>query len=95
MLRELDKDKRGEDAVAATLAGGVSASRRCRREAVYVLARASRPDDALAKLGALDGGTAVRTGPRQTLRAILLQLKALSVVAENRYAINLRRARAR
>ena len=95
VLRELDKlDKRGADAVRATLAGesfGLS-------EAVidklmaFSQVRSTGHADALAKLDALGAGTAMFEEGRNELRAILNQLKALGV-AESRYALNLSIAR--
>ncbi|TAK38435.1 MAG: histidine--tRNA ligase [Lysobacteraceae bacterium] len=95
VLRELDKlDKRGEDAVAATLAGegfGLEA------EAVGKLMAFSRVrsqghDDALARLEALGDGTPLFEEGRAELRQVLQQLRALGV-PEHRYALNLSIAR--
>ena len=95
VLRELDKlDKRGEDAVRATLAGEGFAL--CGdvidRLMAFSRVRSTGHDDALAKLDALGTGTALFEEGRDELRAILSQLKALGV-AESRYALNLSIAR--
>ena len=95
VLRELDKlDKRGEDAVRATLAGeGFDLSTDViDRLMAFSRVRSQGHDDALAKLDALGGGAPLFEEGRNELRAILDQLKALGV-AENRYAINLSIAR--
>lgn len=95
VLRELDKlDKRGEDAVRATLAGegfGLSGDVTDRLMA-FSKVRSTGHDDALVKLAALGAGTALFEEGRDELRAILSQLKALGV-AESRYALNLSIAR--
>ncbi|TXH65703.1 MAG: histidine--tRNA ligase [Thermomonas sp.] len=95
VLRELDKlDKRGEDAVRATLAGeGFElAAEAIEKLMAFSRVRSQGHDDALAKLDALGTGTALFEEGRTELRAILLQLKALGV-DESRYAINLSIAR--
>ena len=95
VLRELDKlDKRGEDAVRATLAGeGFElAAEAIEKLMAFSRVRSQGHDDALAKLDALGAGTALFEEGRTELRAILLQLKALGV-DESRYAINLSIAR--
>ena len=95
VLRELDKlDKRGEDAVRATLAGeGFElAAEAIEKLMAFSRVRSQGHDDALAKLDALGAGTALFEEGRAELRAILLQLKALGV-DESRYAINLSIAR--
>ena len=95
VLRELDKlDKRGEDAVRATLAGeGFGLSHAViDRLMAFSRVRSHGHDDALAKLDALGEGTALFEEGRDELRAILSQLKALGV-AESRYALNLSIAR--
>ena len=95
VLRELDKlDKRGEDAVRATLAGeGFALSGDViDRLMAFSRVRSTGHDDALAKLDALGTGTALFEEGRDELRAILSQLKALGV-AESRYALNLSIAR--
>ena len=95
VLRELDKlDKRGEDAVRATLAGegfGLSDDVIGRLMA-FSKVRSQGHGDALAKLDALGAGTPLFEEGRDELRAILLQLQALGV-AESRYALNLSIAR--
>ena len=95
VLRELDKlDKRGEDAVRATLAGeGFALSGDViDRLMAFSRVRSTGHDDALAKLDALGTGTALFEEGRDELRAIVSQLKALGV-AESRYALNLSIAR--
>ena len=95
VLRELDKlDKRGEDAVRATLAGESFelAAEAIEKLMAFSRVRSQGHDDALAKLDALGTGTALFEEGRTELRAILLQLKALGV-DESRYAINLSIAR--
>ena len=74
VLRELDKlDKRGEDAVRATLAGEGFAL--CGdvidRLMAFSRVRSTGHDDALAKLDALGTGTALFEEGRDELRAIL------------------------
>jgi histidyl-tRNA synthetase len=95
VLRELDKlDKRGEDAVKATLGGegfGLSPGVVDRLMA-FSRVRSNGHADALSKLDALDGGTPLFEEGRNELRAILAQLKALGV-PESRYALNLSIAR--
>ena len=95
VLRELDKlDKRGEDAVRATLAGdgfGL-ADAVVERLMAFSQVRSHGHDDALAKLDALGAGTALFEEGRAELRAILQQLRALGV-DEARYALNLSIAR--
>jgi histidyl-tRNA synthetase len=95
VLRELDKlDKRGEDAVRATLAGegfGL-AGQVIERLMVFSRVRSQGHDDALARLDALGSGTPLFEEGRAELRAILQQLRALSV-DESRYALNLSIAR--
>ena len=95
VLRELDKlDKRGEDAVRATLAGhgfGL-ADAVVERLMAFSKVRSQGHEDALAKLDALGAGTALFEEGRAELRAILQQLRALGV-DEARYALNLSIAR--
>ena len=95
VLRELDKlDKRGADAVRATLAGegfGLG-DEAIERLMAFSQVRARGHDDALAKLEALGTGTPLFEAGRDELRAILAQLKALGV-PESRYALNLSIAR--
>ena len=95
VLRELDKlDKRGEDAVRATLAGeGFElAEDVVDRLMAFSRVRSQGHDDALVKLDALGAGTPLFEEGRDELRAILSQLKALGV-DESRYALNLSIAR--
>ncbi|WP_298575644.1 histidine--tRNA ligase [uncultured Luteimonas sp.] len=95
VLREIDKlDKRGEDAVRATLAGegfGL-ATDVIDRLMAFSRVRSTGHDDALAKLDALGNGTPLFEEGRDELREVLHRLKALGV-AESRYAINLSIAR--
>ena len=95
VLRELDKlDKRGEEAVRATLAGdgfGL-AGEVIERLMAFSRVRSQGHDDALAKLDALGSGTPLFEEGRAELRAILQQLRALAV-DESRYALNLSIAR--
>ena len=95
VLRELDKlDKRGEAAVAATLAGegfGL-ASDVVERLMAFSRVRSTGHDDAMAKLDALGAGTPLFEEGRDELRQVLQQLKALGV-PESRYALNLSIAR--
>jgi histidyl-tRNA synthetase len=95
VLRELDKlDKRGEEAVAATLAGegfGLAPDVVARLMA-FSRMRSRGHDDAMAKLDALGAGTPLFEEGREELRQVLEQLKALGV-PESRYALNLSIAR--
>ncbi|ASR44757.1 histidine--tRNA ligase [Xanthomonas citri pv. mangiferaeindicae] len=95
VLREIDKlDKRGEDAVRATLTGeafGLSDDV-AERLLAFSRVRSTGHDDALAKLDALGAGTALFEEGRDELRALLSQLRALGV-PESRYALNLSIAR--
>jgi histidyl-tRNA synthetase len=95
VLRELDKlDKRGEEAVATTLAGeGFSLTTDVVAKLMaFSRVRSNGHDDALAKLEALGAGTPLFEEGRDELRQVLAQLKALGV-PESRYAINLSIAR--
>ena len=97
VLRELDKlDKRGPDAVRATLAGrGLTASAQDVVDALMAFSqvRSTAHADALAKLDALPGrARALFEEGRAELRAVLAQLQALGV-PESRYALNLSIAR--
>ena len=95
VLRELDKlDKRGEAAVAATLAGeGFElAADVVTRLLAFARVRSTGHDDALARLDALGDGTPLFEEGRSELRQVLQQLKALGV-PESRYALNLSIAR--
>ncbi|UNK41318.1 histidine--tRNA ligase [Luteimonas sp. S4-F44] len=95
VLREIDKlDKRGEDAVRATLTGeafGLSDAV-VERLLAFSRVRSTGHDDALAKLDALGAGTPLFEEGRDELRALLDQLRALGV-PESRYALNLSIAR--
>jgi histidyl-tRNA synthetase len=95
VLREIDKlDKRGEDAVRATLTGegfGLSDAV-VERLLAFSRVRSTGHDDALAQLDALGAGTALFEEGRDELRALLGQLRALGV-PESRYALNLSIAR--
>ena len=95
VLRELDKlDKRGEEAVAGTLAGegfGLAADV-VERLMAFSRVRSTGHDDAMAKLEALGAGTPLFEEGRDELRQVLQQLKALGV-PESRYALNLSIAR--
>ncbi|HVI59796.1 MAG TPA: histidine--tRNA ligase [Luteimonas sp.] len=95
VLREIDKlDKRGEDAVRATLVGegfGLSPEVADRLLA-FSRVRSSGHDDALAKLDALGPGTPLFEEGRDELCELLGRLRAMGV-AEARYAINLSIAR--
>jgi len=95
VLREIDKlDKRGEDAVRATLTGedfGLS-DEVAERLLAFSRVRSTGHDDALAKLDALGAGTGLFEEGRNELRELLGQLRALGV-PESRYALNLSIAR--
>ncbi len=95
VLRELDKlDKRGGEAVRATLAGegfGLSAEVVDRLMA-FSQVRARGQAGALAALEALGPGTPLFEEGRAELRAIFAQLAALGV-PDARYALNLSIAR--
>ncbi|MBJ7573758.1 histidine--tRNA ligase [Luteimonas sp. MC1828] len=95
VLREIDKlDKRGEDAVRATLEGegfGIAADV-VERLMAFSRVRSTGHDDALARLDALGAGTALFEEGRDELRALLGTLQAMGV-PEARYAINLSIAR--
>ncbi|VXB68166.1 Histidine--tRNA ligase [Luteimonas sp. 9C] len=95
VLREIDKlDKRGEDAVRATLTGeefGLS-DEVAERLLAFSRVRSTGHDDALAKLDALGAGTDLFEEGRNELRDLLGQLRALGV-PESRYALNLSIAR--
>ncbi|MCD9096952.1 histidine--tRNA ligase [Luteimonas fraxinea] len=95
VLREIDKlDKRGEDAVRATLTGedfGLS-DEVAERLLAFSRVRSTGHDDALEKLDALGAGTGLFEEGRTELRDLLNQLRALGV-PESRYALNLSIAR--
>ena len=95
VLRELDKlDKRGEDAVRATLAGeGFDLDEAAvERLMAFSRVRSRGHDDALAQLDALGRGPALFEQGRDELRDVLQRLRAMGV-PETRYAINLSIAR--
>ncbi|MDO5504800.1 MAG: histidine--tRNA ligase [Pseudoxanthomonas suwonensis] len=95
VLRELDKlDKRGEDAVRATLAGEGFGLPIQAVDALMAFAaiRSDGHDDAIAKLDALGAGTPLFEEGRDELKQVLAQLRALGV-PQSRYAINLSIAR--
>ncbi|MGY1459059.1 MULTISPECIES: histidine--tRNA ligase [unclassified Luteimonas] len=95
VLREIDKlDKRGEDAVRATLVGEAFglAPEVADRLLEFSRVRSSGHDDALARLDALGAGTQLFEEGRNELRALLGMLKSMGV-PESRYAINLSIAR--
>jgi histidyl-tRNA synthetase len=95
VLRELDKlDKRGEDAVRATLAGGDFAlpDGTVERLMAFSRIRSRGHADALAQLDALGAGSALFEQGRNELRDVLQRLHAMGI-PESRYAINLSIAR--
>jgi histidyl-tRNA synthetase len=95
VLREIDKlDKRGEDAVGATLAGegfGLS-SDVIDRVLGFSRVRSRDHADAIARLDALGAGTALFEEGRAELREVLHRMKTMGV-PERRYALNLSIAR--
>lgn len=95
VLREIDKlDKRGEDAVRATLAGpdfGL-ADAVVERLMAFSRVRSTGHADALARLDALGEGTPLFEDGRRELRDALERLRAMGV-PESRYALNLSIAR--
>jgi histidyl-tRNA synthetase len=95
VLRELDKlDKRGPDAVRATLAGEGYGLAQNVVDALMAFSqvRSTGHHDALAKLDAFPAGTPLFEEGRAELRGVLAQLQALGV-PESRYALNLSIAR--
>jgi len=95
VLREIDKlDKRGEEAVRATLTGdGFSLPAQVAdRLLAFSRIRSSSLDDAFAKLDALGAGCALFEEGRSELKEVLLRMRALGV-PEARYALNLSIAR--
>ena len=95
VLRELDKlDKRGQDAVRATLGGeGFDLpSEAIDKLMAFARVRSNGHQDALDKLAALGEGSALFEEGRDGLREVLQQLRTLGV-PESRYAINLSIAR--
>ncbi|MDZ4047240.1 MAG: histidine--tRNA ligase, partial [Pseudoxanthomonas sp.] len=95
VLREIDKlDKRGADAVRATLVGddfGLAADV-VDRIMAFVQVRSSSHADALAHLDALGAGSEVLEQGRGELREVLELLKAYGVPEKN-YALNFSIAR--
>ncbi|GGK02708.1 histidine--tRNA ligase [Luteimonas terricola] len=95
VLREIDKlDKRGEDAVRATLVGeGFGLAPEVADGLLaFSRVRSTGHEDALARLDALGAGTPLFEEGRDELRALLAALRAMGV-PESRYAINLSIAR--
>jgi len=95
VLREIDKlDKRGEDAVRATLTGEGFAlpGEVVDRLLAFSRIRSTGLDDAFAKLDALGAGCALFEEGRNELKSVLAQMHALGV-PETRYALNLSIAR--
>ncbi|MCX7032865.1 MAG: histidine--tRNA ligase [Arenimonas sp.] len=95
VLREIDKlDKRGADAVRATLGGeGFElASDVVERIMAFVQSRSTSHADALARLAALGEGSETLAQGRDELREVLELLKAYGVPEKN-YAINFSIAR--
>jgi histidyl-tRNA synthetase len=95
VLRELDKlDKRGQDAVRATLAGdgfGLTADV-VDRLMDFSQVRSRGHDDAMGCLDALGSGSPLFEQGRAELREVLQRLQAMGV-PERRYALNLSIAR--
>ncbi|HET6545534.1 MAG TPA: histidine--tRNA ligase [Rhodanobacteraceae bacterium] len=95
LLREVDKlDRRGVDAVRATLAGdgfGLDA-RTVDRILAFIGTRSTSRRDALELLDALPGGNEVLEQGRRELREVLSLLDAFGV-PETHYALNLSIAR--
>jgi histidyl-tRNA synthetase len=95
VLRELDKlDKRGQDAVRATLAGdgfGLPADV-VDRLMDFSQVRSRGHDDAMDRLDALGSGSPLFEQGRAELREVLQRLQAMGV-PEHRYALNLSIAR--
>ena len=95
VLRELDKlDKRGAEAVQATLAGadfGLDAAAVGKLMA-FSRVRSIGHGDALAQLDAIGPGTPNLEQGRDDLREVLAQLRAMGV-PESRYTLNLSIAR--
>lgn len=95
VLREIDKlDKRGADAVRATLIGEgfALAADVVERIMAFVQSRSTSHADALAKLEALGEGSQTLAQGRDELREVLELLKAYGVPEKN-YAINFSIAR--
>jgi len=95
VLREIDKlDKRGADAVRATLIGEgfALAADVVERIMAFVQSRSTSHADALARLEALGEGSETLAQGREELREVLELLKAYGVPEKN-YAINFSIAR--
>ena len=95
VLRELDKlDKRGAEAVQATLAGGDFGldAAAVGKLMAFSRVRSIGHDDALAQLDAIGPGTPNLEQGRDDLREVLAQLRAMGV-PESRYTLNLSIAR--
>ncbi|MFY2764588.1 histidine--tRNA ligase [Arenimonas sp. MALMAid1274] len=95
VLREIDKlDKRGAEAVRATLTGeGFGLSQDVvDRIMGFVQARSTSHADALARLDALGAGSAVLDEGRDELRQVLALLKGYGIPEKN-YALNFSIAR--
>ena len=95
VLREVDKlDKRGLDAVRATLTGAAFglAADTVGRILDFVAVRSTSLEDALARLDALGSGSATFEQGRAELREVLGMIKALGV-PESHFALNLSIAR--
>lgn len=95
VLREIDKlDKRGADAVRATLIGEgfALAADVVERIMAFVQSRSTSHADALARLAALGEGSETLAQGRDELREVLELLKAYGVPEKN-YAINFSIAR--
>ena len=95
VLRELDKlDKRGAEAVQATLAGGDFGldAAAVGKLMAFSRVRSIGHGDALAQLDALGPGTPNLEQGRDDLREVLAQLRAMGV-PESRYTLNLSIAR--
>ena len=95
VLREIDKlDKRGADAVRATLIGEgfALAADVVERIMAFVQSRSTSHADALAKLEALGEGSQTLAQGRDELREVLELLKAYGVPEKN-YALNFSIAR--
>jgi histidyl-tRNA synthetase len=95
VLREVDKlDKRGVDAVRATLSSGGFGlcADGAARLLDFVAFRSTSLAQALGKLDALDGGNATLAEGRAELQEVLALVKAFGV-PESRFALNLSIAR--
>jgi len=94
VLREIDKlDKRGEEAVRATLTGDFGLSPEvAERLLAFSRIRSTGLEDAFAKLDALGSGCELFEEGRHELKAVLSRMRALGV-PEHRYALNLSIAR--